>query len=110
MPLHRVSTEGSWVAGVKGGKPGIIMPAAITPGKPYRQEYQPGVAEDMGQIVAVGETVTVPAGTYTGCVKTKDWSLLEPGYEFKWYAKGVGCVREESTAKEIAELETVTKP
>lgn len=110
FPLGRVSTEGSWTAGTKGGQPGIIMPAVTTPGRPYRQEYQPGVAEDMGQIVAVDQTITVPAGTYSGCVKTKDWSLLEAGYEYKWYAKGIGFVRGESASKEIAELEAVTKP
>ncbi len=109
-PRGRVSTAGSWSAGVNGGRPGIMMPALITPGRTYRQEYRPGVAEDMGQIVAVGESVTVPAGTYTGCVKTKDWSRLEAGYEFKWYARGIGCVRSESSSREISELRAVTKP
>jgi hypothetical protein len=27
-------------------------------------------------------------------VKTKEWSLLESGHENKWYAKGVGVVKE----------------
>jgi len=35
------------------------------------------VAENMAQIVGTNETVTVPAGTFTGCVKTKEWSMLE---------------------------------
>jgi len=89
----RVSTEGSWEGGIKGAQPGILMPANPKPGPPYRQEYGKGVAEDMGQIVATDETVTVPAGTFNGCVKTKDWSLLESGHEFKWYAKGGGVVK-----------------
>ncbi len=110
FPHGRVSTEGSWEAGVEGGQAGIIMKANPAVGGPYRQEYRKGVAEDMGQIVAVGESVTVPQGTFTGCVKTKDWSLLEAGHDFKWYAKGVGLVRSESASKEIAVLVSVTRP
>ena len=100
----RVSTHGSWEAGVKDARPGILMLGQPKPGEPYRQEYGPGAAEDMGQVVATGETVTVPAGTYTDCVKTKEWSLLESGNEHKWYAKGIGCIKEVSTAGDLVEL------
>lgn len=105
----RVSTGGSWEAGVKGAQPGIVMPANPKPGKPYRQEYLKGEAEDMGQVVAVGETVTVPFGTFKDCVRTKDWSLLERGSEKKWYARGLGMVRAESSSGETATLISVTK-
>ena len=105
----RVNTEGSWEAGMKGAQPGIIMPASPKPGQPYRQEYLAGEAEDMGQVVATGESVTVPHGTYKDCVKTKDWSLLESGREHKWYAKGVGLVRAESSSGEVATLISVEK-
>src|SRR5258705_6687719 len=60
-PGHVKTTVGSWEAGVNGAQPGVIMPAKPKPGEPYRQEYGLGVAEDMGQIVAIGESVTVPA-------------------------------------------------
>jgi hypothetical protein len=86
------------------------MPGRPERGEPYRQEYGPGAAEDMGQIVALDETVTVPAGTFTGCVKTKEWSLLEAGHEFKWYAKGVGVVRELATDGSEAKLVSIKKP
>jgi hypothetical protein len=104
----RVSTLGSWEAGVGGAQPGVLMPANPMPSEPYRQEYSLGVAEDMGQIEALGESVTVPAGTFTDCVRTQEWSLLEPGTEKKWYAKGVGVVRSESTAGEVAALVSIT--
>jgi hypothetical protein len=106
----RASTEGSWEAGVNGAQPGIVMMGRIAVGGPYRQEYLRGVAEDMGQIVAVDDSVAVPYGTFTGCVRTKDWSMLEPGTEKKWYAKGVGVVRTESTTGEVATLVSVTRP
>jgi hypothetical protein len=104
-----VSTKGSWEAGVT-GQPGIIMPGDPKPGKPYRQEYSPKNAEDMGQIIAVGETVRVPAGTFSDCLKTKDWSLLERGSENKWYARGVGVVKTRSSGGETASLISIKKP
>ena len=104
----RVSTEGSWEAGVN-GQPGIIMPAHPAPGAPYRQEYSPSVAEDMGQVVAVNESVTVPFGSFTGCVRTKEWSMLESGTEKKWYAKGIGEIRIQSERGEVMSLLEVKK-
>jgi len=103
------NTEGSWEAGVGPNQPGIIMPATAAAGPAYRQEYGPGHAEDMGQIMAVGETVTVPAGSFKDCVRTNEWSMLEAGTEKKWYARGVGCVKELSAHGDITELISVTK-
>jgi hypothetical protein len=110
FPHGRLSTEGSWEAGVQGGRAGIFMLATPTVGETYRQEYRKGVAEDVGQVVSVNEAVAVPFGSFTGSVKTKDWSLLEAGHEYKWYAKGVGLVRSESSAHEIAVLVAVKRP
>jgi hypothetical protein len=102
----RVSTEGSWEAGVN-GQPGVIMPAHLAPGPPYRQEFSPNNAEDMGQIIALNESVTVPYGSFTKCLRTKEWSLLESGTEKKWYAKGIGLIRIESTGGEVMTLMSV---
>lgn len=106
----KVVTEGSWEAGVDGAMAGMYMKGQPAVGEPYRQEYYAGHAEDMGQIVGMSDSVTVPWGSFFPCVKTKDWSLLEAGHEFKWYAKGVGYVRAESTAGEVSVLVSVTKP
>jgi hypothetical protein len=108
-PGGKVSTEGSWEAGIRGAQPGVLMPGLPQPGKPYRQEYLYSVAENMAQIVATNESVTVPAGTFTGCVKTKEWSMLEAGMELKWYAKGVGVVKEIATAGDSAVLISITR-
>ena len=105
----RVSTDGSWEAGVKGAQPGIVMPARPKIGERYRQEYLANVAEDIGQIAALDEAVTVPTGTYTGCVRTREWSMLESGTSKKWYAKGVGLVRAESTDGEVSTLVSFTR-
>ena len=105
----KFSTEGSWQAGVDGAQPGIVMPANPTPGSPYRQEYLAGHAEDMAQVVANNESVTVPYGAFVGALRTKEWSELEAGSNAKWYARGVGFIRSTSEDGEVAELVSVSK-
>ena len=90
-----VSSEGSWEAGVDGAFPGIIMLAEPKIGEKYHQEFAPGVAEDMGQVLSLSESVSVPADDYENCLRTMDWTPLEPGHrEFKYYCPGVGLVLE----------------
>ena len=88
-----VSTEGSWEAGVDNAQAGILMwadPAAHI-GEEYRQEFAPDVAEDLGKVVAVNESVDVAYGSLTGCVRTEDRNALEPGIlENKFYCPEVG--------------------
>jgi hypothetical protein len=104
-----VSTEGSWEAGVNGAQPGIVMPAQPTPGPAYRQEYLKGHAEDMGQILATNDTVSVPFGQFSAALQTKEWSELEAGSDRKWYARGIGFVRAQAEDGEITELVAMSK-
>jgi hypothetical protein len=95
-----VDTGGTWEAGVDGALPGIVMPADPRVGDAWYQEYLPGEAEDQGEVVAVDEAVDVPAGSWTGCVKTRDFTDLEPGsWAHKYYCEGVGLVAEEETSE-----------
>ena len=88
-----VSTAGSWEAGVAGAKAGIIMFANPVVGKVYRQELFLGEAEDAAEVLALNQKVTVRAGTYAGCLKTEDFTPMDPGAsELKFYAPGVGSV------------------
>jgi hypothetical protein len=107
-----VGTEGSWEAGVGGARSGIAMwadPAAHL-GEPYRQEYLRGEAEDMGKVVALHPSVTVPQGTFRDCIETEDTSPLEPSVrEHKFYCRGVGPVREVESHGEGSELVAVEK-
>ncbi|HSU72322.1 MAG TPA: PepSY domain-containing protein [Candidatus Binatia bacterium] len=99
--------QGSWEAGVN-GQPGIIMPAHPEIGKQYRQEYSPGVAEDMAEVIVLDESVTVPAGTYQHCVRTREWTPLEPGVsEEKVYCPDVGMMVLESEEGETSALVSV---
>jgi hypothetical protein len=92
-----VSLEGSFLADVDGGKPGIIMLAAPTVGTSYRQEFLLNEAEDAATVDSLDVTVTVPFGTFEHCLKTAEFSGLEPGVvEYKYYAPGFGVVREDT--------------
>jgi hypothetical protein len=107
----QASDDGAWEAGVGGALPGIVMPAEpeVT-GLGYRQEYLAGEAEDMGEVIAVGGSVTVPAGTFDDLVVTRDWTPLEPDVvEEKSFARGVGFVLEEKPSTgEVVELVAYT--
>jgi len=91
-----VSTLGSWEAGKNGAQAGIIMLAQPKIGDVYQQENSPGVVADMARVKALDQTVTVPYGTLTGCLKTQEWTPIEPGSRaFKFYAPGIGTVMED---------------
>ena len=91
-----VGLEGAWTAGVDGAKPGIVMKAHPAIGDVYRQEFSPGVAEDIAEVVSLTETVTVPYNggtTFTNCLKTKETTPLDPeDVEYKFYCPGIGFV------------------
>ncbi len=90
-----VSTEGSWEAGVGGAKPGYVMLAAPKVGDTYRQEYFPCHAEDMAEVLSLDESVSVPYGNLENCLKTRDYSPLEPAAnENKYYCPGLGVALE----------------
>ena len=91
---HVVSTEGSWEAGKNGAEPGIIMPAHPQVGQHYRQEFFRGEAEDEARVVARGVDVTVPYGAFHNCLKTVEFTRLEPGIkEAKFYCPNLGFVK-----------------
>ena len=68
-------------------------------GDTYLQEQAPGVAEDQATVTSTGVSVTLkredayPPGTFSNCIKTKEFSDLEKGStEFKYYCPNIGNV------------------
>ena len=109
----QTSKEGSWEAGVDGAKPGIAVKGNPQVGDAYRQEYLHGVAEDRGEVLSLTEPVTVAYGSFQNCLKTKDWSDLEPGtVENKVFCPGVGQVLAVAVEgpNEREELVSITGP
>lgn len=90
-----VGHGGQWLAGEGDNQPGIFMPAEVQVGVEFEQERAPGVAEDRSKVVAVDQTVTTAAGTFSGCIKTEDFDPLGDVTEFKYYCPEIGLVREE---------------
>jgi len=85
--------DGTFMAGVNGDKPGIVMKAHPAIGDFYRQEFSLANAEDFAETISLTETVTVLAGTFHNCLKSQETTPLETNLlEHKFYAMGVGNV------------------
>lgn len=107
-----IGTSGSWEAGVKEAKPGIIMEGNPVVGDTYRQEYLKGEAEDLADILSLSESVNIKYGNYNNCLKTNDHSPLEPNVvENKYFAPGIGniLITMAKGGTERMELTAITK-
>jgi hypothetical protein len=107
------SREGSWQAGVHGATAGLIMPAGPKATDAYRQELWTGHAEDQAWIVQNGAHFRVNGHRYRHVVRSYEWSRLEKAnVSVKFYAPGVGIIRERDVAggSEIFDLVKVTRP
>jgi hypothetical protein len=96
-----VGHEGAWLTGDLVDEPGVFLPAEMGVGDTFYQERVPGVAEERFTVIAVGQTLTTPAGAFEGCVRTEEMNLTDvPGLlggptEQKVFCPGVGLVRED---------------
>jgi hypothetical protein len=92
---HFAKASDSWLSGVNGAQPGVIMPADPKSGDRYRQEYYPrGEALDEARVLGVRGPVTVPYGTFKQSLVTSEFSPLDPQIEEKYYVAGVGEILE----------------
>jgi hypothetical protein len=92
-----VSREGTWLAGVKGAKAGIFMPARPRVGRTYQQEFFKGHAEDRFTVTSLAAQARTPYATTRHALRTKEFTPLEPGaVGAKLYVYGIGQVAEQS--------------
>jgi hypothetical protein len=102
--LVGTDTSGSWTAGLDiaatgaNAIAGIAMPGTPTVGMTHYQEYYLTEAEDVAEVFALNVTVTLTDGrVFNNCLQTLDCNPLEEGsHEYKYYAPGIGLIREES--------------
>jgi len=87
-----VGHEGAWLYGVHTKRLGVIMPANPKVGDTFQPENVPGITVENARVVSLSETVTVPAGMYTNCLRVRE--AHDGEVEFKYYAPGVGLVKE----------------
>ena len=78
------SSDGSFAAGCDGAEAGIVMLGGMpSKGTFYQQEYYADEAEDWAKVLNYVELEDVM------CMKTKEWTPLEPGeVEHKYYCDG----------------------
>jgi hypothetical protein len=90
-----LKTEGTWLAGSNGNRPGLVLPGKPRLGMRYYQEIAPGVTLNRGEVVGLNESCTTPAGTFKQCLKIKGTSGLDSKkLEYKYYAPQIGLVRD----------------
>lgn len=107
------STEGTWRAGVHGGRAGIFMPAHPHVGDGGWQEYLKGHAEDRYRILNFHTTVHTPAVSSSHAMLIRETTPLEPGVvDHKVYVRGIGTVREETVkgGNERYQLVSIRRP
>ena len=93
----KTDTSGSFVAGVDGAQPGIVMEAAPQIPDAYRQECHAGDAEDTAWVVGTSGSLSIPYGKVRNVLTTLESTRIEPGaYDEKVYAPGIGIVSERS--------------
>lgn len=89
------SSEGSFIAGCDGAEAGIVILGDPHKGDFFQQEFYEEEAEDWGKIL------NFIADDDLTCMKTKEWTPLEPGsVEHKYYCSD-GTVGELSLIEEL---------
>jgi hypothetical protein len=100
--------SGAWLMGEQTSHPGILLPAHPGMGDKFRSEDVPNITTEDDEVVSVSETVKVPAGTYKNCLKVKE--VADGEVEYKYYAPGVGCVKEVPGKGEVVLKSHTTSP
>jgi hypothetical protein len=90
--------QGSWRAGVDGAEAGLAMPATPRVGDGYREAYARGVVEDVAEVSALEERMTVPVGTFEALVVEHRSALAVGTTRETSYAEGLGVVAESVVA------------
>jgi hypothetical protein len=106
---HWVRAEDSWRAGRDGALAGLIMEAHPNLEDSYAQEHLPGTAMDEARVVSTDARISVPYGTFTHALKTKECTPLEPGVvDVKYYGQDVGEVSEATVQGGMSSLVLVS--
>lgn len=84
--------DGTWFAGQGTAKPGIWMIAGPKVGDEFVHEFKGRNDYNITRIVGVHESVTVPAGTYTDCVKTFASAVPEGSTAHYYFCKDIADI------------------
>jgi hypothetical protein len=90
-----VNHESAWRAGVGTARFGLMIPAKPVVAQKFYQEIAPKVAMDRVEVVSIDETVKTPAGVFEHCVHLQETTPLERDVSHKYYAPGVGIIKDD---------------
>jgi hypothetical protein len=98
---------GTWRVGEPDGNgvadPGLLMPDPFKVGDKYVFDGHEAEAYGYTENMETGITITVPAGTFKDCVRTREYSLTNPSdITDKWWCPGVGIVKDTSDGELVA--------
>lgn len=91
-----VGHEGTWLFGPQTQQLGVLMPTHPKVGDKFQAENVPNVTREEDEVISVAKTVTIGSHTYRDCVEIKE-NLSDGKIEHKFYAPGVGCIKEAET-------------
>lgn len=98
-----VRSPESWVAGEQGAAAWIAFPARLARGDTFTGWRPDG--EDRFEVLSVGDTALVPAGTFDGCVTLIENADDPDDTDIILYAPGVGRVSERSASGQVVLVE-----
>jgi hypothetical protein len=101
--------DGSWKVGKDVKEPFLFMPAQPKVGEKFRPEDVKGVAEDEAEVLGTDETVDVNGTKYTGVLKIKVTIVIDKEVKTRYYARGVGLIREEEGPDKVLDLKKVVQ-
>jgi hypothetical protein len=105
--LGRNFLAGTWRVGEPDGngiaEPGLLMPEPFVVGDRYVSDGHEATAYGYTENMEKGISITVPAGTFEDCVRTREKSLNNPSDTTdKWWCPGVGIVKDQSAGELVA--------
>jgi hypothetical protein len=99
--------SGTWRVGEPDGngmaEPGMLMPGTLKVGDKYIFDGHEAETYGYTENIETGLKMTVPAGTFENCIRTREYSLTTPSdITDKWWCKDVGEVKDTSDGELIA--------
>ncbi len=85
-----------WMSGIDGGKAGILMPADPAASPPWVITKHPGEVSVASFVTT--EQDCVPFGCYPTVLVTREGTITGPNNELKYYALGLGQIRNQPRA------------
>jgi len=90
-----ISHESAWLAGEKAARFGLMIPGKPKFGDKFYQEIAPKVAMDRVEVASTNAKVKTPVGWFENCVALKETTPLEPDVSHKYYAPGIGMIKDD---------------